>query len=588
MFQKTYILDDSLAPDEMDRIIAADPHYKSCSACLMQVYEPICDPEFISYRMQLQREILPNANIVGMTTLGPVGPETEVPRDPMVTVVYFEESGFDIHLFDCHNIDPREAGKRLCEAIASTEHVEGVLLLTADAMLSPTPFIEELEAQYPDISVFGAQAGTAVLGNDQSMVFTSSEICTRGILAVVFHGENLHITTDYNLGWQPIGREMTITEMGDDGFVKTIDHEIATDVYQKYLDVELDDAFYANVCAFPLLTPSGNRLIARVPTRFSEDGAMQFPAMLAQGSKVTLSYTKPDYLLRNTLASANAMAQFAPQAIMLFACINRRVYMGNERADREFSYYRHFCPDLSFAYGFGEILRTPEGGELLNSTIVAAALREGDVPEGFAAEEYADPELSSDGTTYKPLSDRLVTFLEATTAELNATIDELERLAQRDQLTGIYNRRHVDEIIEQRLSKHRRRNDQGLALLMYDIDHFKQVNDTFGHEMGDIVLKELTRRVQEVVRDDDVIGRWGGEEFLIIANNATLEQAEELAERVRQHVEATPFPHVGKVTISIGVTCAKAADTGSTLFGRVDRALYEAKDSGRNCVKTCF
>lgn len=588
MFQKTYVLDDSLAPDEMDRIIADDPRYKSCGACLMQVYEPICDPEFIAHRMRLQREILPKAHIVGMTTLGPIGPETEVPRDPMVTVLYFEESGFDIHLFDCHDIDPHEAGKRLCQAIASTEHVKGVLLLTADAMLSPTPVIEELEAQYPRISVFGAQAGTAVLGNDQSMVFTSSEICTRGILAVVFHGENLHITTDYNLGWQPIGREMTVTEMGDDGYVKAIDHEIATDVYQKYLDVALDDAFYANVCAFPLLTPSGNRLIARVPTHFTEDGAMQFPAMLSKGSKVQLSYTKPDYLLRNTLASANAMAQFAPQAIVLFACINRRVYMGNERADREFSYYRHFCPELSYAYGFGEILRTPEGGELLNSTIVAAALREGDIPAGFVAEEYADPELASDGTTYKPLSDRLATFLEATTAELNETIHKLERLAQHDELTGLYNRRRVDEIIEQRLSKHRRRSDQRLALLMYDIDHFKEVNDTFGHKTGDAVLRELTGRVQQVVRDDDVIGRWGGEEFMVLAGNITLEQATGLGERIRRSVESAPFELVGKVTISVGVTCAHEDDTGSTLFGRVDHALYEAKNSGRNCVKSCF
>ena len=201
-------------------------------------------------RMRIQRETLPKANIVGMTTLGPIGPETEVPRDPMITLVYFEDSGFSTYLFDCHETDPREAGKQLCEKIAETDHVQGVLLLTACAMIVPTPVIEELEARYPDISVFGAQAGTEQLGNDQSMVFTSHEICDRGILAVVFYGEDLHIKTDYNLGWRPIGREMTVTEMGENGYVKTIDYEPAIDVYHKYLDVEPDDAFYYRQVSF--------------------------------------------------------------------------------------------------------------------------------------------------------------------------------------------------------------------------------------------------------------------------------------------------------------------------------------------------
>ena len=586
MYQETFILDENLDVDATNKIIAAGSHYQNCETCLMQVYEPVCDRDRIAERIKVQRDTLPKANIVGMTTLGPIGPETEVPRDPMITLVYFEKSSFDVHLFDCHNMEPREAGERLCDELARTENVKGVLLLTACAMIVPTPVIEVLEERYPDISVFGAQAGTQELGNDQSMVFTSTEICDKGILAVVFYGEDLHIQTDYNLGWRPIGREMTITGMRDGGYVETIDHVPAANVYHKYLDVDLDEAFYSNVCAFPLLTPSGNRLIARVPTEFAPDGAMRFPAMLMEGSRVTLSYTKPEYLLRNTLFSANKMAAFAPQAIMLFACINRRVYMGNDHADREFDYYRKICPELSFAYGYGEILRTPKGGELLNSTIVVAGFREGDLVEDYAPEKITDPELSDEGTKFKRLSDRLATFLEATTADLNETILELERLAAHDQLTGLYNRRWLDEQIGKRLYKHRRRNDLGFALLMYDIDHFKEVNDTFGHETGDAVLKHLSRRVQSLVREEDAVGRWGGEEFLIIANNIKPEDAVALAERIRKSIESALFPAVGTLTISFGVACAHKDDTAASLFARVDGALYEAKNSGRNCVIT--
>ena len=359
------------------------------------------------------------------------------------------------------------------------------------------------------------------------------------------------------------------------------EHHVPKDLHSRQ---EPDSNFYANVCAFPLLTYSGNRLIARVPTRYSPDGGMQFPAMLSEGSKVRLSFTKPEHLLNNTLASANKMAEFAPQAIMLFACVNRRVYMGNERANREFVYYQQICPNLSFAYGFGEILRTPKGGELLNSTIVAVGFREGDVPQDYVVKMIVDAEQMREHTTYKLLSDRLATFLEATTNELEATIAELESLAQYDQLTGIYNRRRMDEIITQRLTKGRRRSDQGLALLMYDIDHFKRINDTFGHEVGDMALIELTQCVQSAIRADDALGRWGGEEFLVLASNMTLEQATDLAERIRKRVAMTPFTEIGSMTISIGVTCAREDDSAASLFARVDDALYDAKNSGRNCV----
>ncbi|MBO7702239.1 MAG: hypothetical protein J6S36_04965, partial [Eggerthellaceae bacterium] len=101
MYQETFVLDENLSPIEANKIIAAGQHYQNCSACLMQVYEPSCDPDSISDRMRIQRETLPKANIVGMTTLGPIGPETKVPSDPMVSLVYFEHSGFDTYLFDC-------------------------------------------------------------------------------------------------------------------------------------------------------------------------------------------------------------------------------------------------------------------------------------------------------------------------------------------------------------------------------------------------------------------------------------------------------------------------------------------------------
>ena len=163
------------------------------------------------------------------------------------------------------------------------------------------------------------------------------------------------------------------------------------------------------------------------------------------------------------------------------------------------------------------------------------------------------------------------------------TGDELETLAERDTLTGVYNRRRMNELLRYELSK--RRTESNLVLLMYDIDHFKRVNDTFGHDTGDKVLKSLTDCVQGMVRSADTLSRWGGEEFLCLLTHTNIEQARIVAERIRKNVEQTSFGQVGRVTISIGITAALSTDTPDTLFARADKALYAAKHAGRNCTR---
>jgi diguanylate cyclase (GGDEF)-like protein len=169
--------------------------------------------------------------------------------------------------------------------------------------------------------------------------------------------------------------------------------------------------------------------------------------------------------------------------------------------------------------------------------------------------------------------------LEAHAEELLAEIAATMAKAEMDELTGCRNRGAFEDFIRQKIAA-----GKEFSLIMLDIDYFKNVNDTYGHEMGDVVLQELSNRVVAMVRDDDVVGRWGGEEFLIIANNLNTEDAVSLAERIRQGVAAKPFPTIGTITISIGVSCALEEDTPVSLFTRVDRALYEAKSAGRNCV----
>lgn len=173
--------------------------------------------------------------------------------------------------------------------------------------------------------------------------------------------------------------------------------------------------------------------------------------------------------------------------------------------------------------------------------------------------------------------------VEATNHELQKALIELEHLATTDKLTGAFNRRKFDEIIHGEI-KRALRFHASLSLVIIDIDHFKIINDTYGHIAGDQVLTQLVRLVAGNIRSFDTLTRWGGEEFLVLSPGNTLEQAVEMAERLRRIVELADFPEVGKITISLGVSTYQPGDTVDQLIRRADRALYFAKHNGRNCV----
>jgi len=171
------------------------------------------------------------------------------------------------------------------------------------------------------------------------------------------------------------------------------------------------------------------------------------------------------------------------------------------------------------------------------------------------------------------------------TRHLNQALTKVEELANTDVLTGLYNRRKLNELLGAALTRSRR-YDRPLSVVIFDIDHFKRINDTYGHQIGDTVLQTLSRIVASNIRSSDALARWGGEEFVIVAPESSLAQAADLAEKIRRVVDGHPFPDVGHITISLGVTTYTPHDSLDTLMIRVDKALYQAKSGGRNRVET--
>lgn len=178
--------------------------------------------------------------------------------------------------------------------------------------------------------------------------------------------------------------------------------------------------------------------------------------------------------------------------------------------------------------------------------------------------------------------------LKQTRDALQKTLVQLHQLATTDALTGVANRRLLFELGD-KLLHGARRHQQPLSLLMIDIDHFKQVNDTYGHPAGDQVLQVFVRELQQILRQEDLLGRLGGEEFTAILPLTDQASAQAVAERCRQEVSAFCFPvepnSLLNITISIGVVTLQAEDaTIACLMSRADRALYQAKRLGRNRV----
>lgn len=169
--------------------------------------------------------------------------------------------------------------------------------------------------------------------------------------------------------------------------------------------------------------------------------------------------------------------------------------------------------------------------------------------------------------------------------ELAQALTRIQVLATRDELTGLFNRRHMLEVLTQHQKRLERSGHHRFCLALLDIDHFKRINDTHGHNVGDEVLREFAATLQSSLRDTDVLARWGGEEFLLLINDTAPEQANFGLDRARELLAAKPLlSHMPdlKVTFSAGLTSYDDDEELSQCIERADKALYQAKRTGRN------
>lgn len=204
----------------------------------------------------------------------------------------------------------------------------------------------------------------------------------------------------------------------------------------------------------------------------------------------------------------------------------------------------------------------------------------------YLSKPYNEVELSA--TIYAALRTKaLQDELRQRSQRMEELLSKVEFLAITDPLTGLYNRRYFESVLKKELTE-QKRYGQAVSCLMIDVDHFKEVNDTHGHEAGDSVLKELGEILKSSLREVDTVARWGGEEFSIMMPHTDRKGALVTAERVLKDIRGRKFEKLpgSPVTVSIGIACmSKEINTADKLFNAADLALYEAKRNGRNRIE---
>ena len=158
----------------------------------------------------------------------------------------------------------------------------------------------------------------------------------------------------------------------------------------------------------------------------------------------------------------------------------------------------------------------------------------------------------------------------------------LNQIATTDKLTQIYNRYHIDNVLNEQFNNEIFKEQ--LSIIFIDIDDFKKINDNYGHIIGDIVLREFSQLIKSNIRNNDILGRWGGEEFIVISTNTDIKTSILIAEKLKNIIEKNIFANNIHITSSFGIVNSKKDDTLNTLLSRADLKLYLSKSNGKNCI----
>jgi diguanylate cyclase (GGDEF)-like protein len=423
-------------------------------------------------------------------------------------------------------------------------------------------FLNPISKLKPEMLIAGGRAGDTAF--EATYVFNGERWTDKGCVIATLSGSDLIATNDYIFNWTPIGKEMEVTKC-EDNVLYELDGTPVVDIYEKYLGKDVVENMPASCMPFPLVTNQEGVLIGRDPIAVIDNNALAFGGKFEVGEKVRFSFANIEDLVDNIDMHFDKYRKTPAESVYIYSCTARKVLLKDKLTD-ELNLLNSLAPSVGF-FTFGEFFHFGEIAELLNVTTTFMMLSESDT--------VVQKELQK-GSQY-----HFDPIRKALTHLVKVTAEELESVSMHDSLTGIYNRSEYKRILEKKIKSAQRYGDS-FGLILMDIDFFKEVNDMHGHDVGDVVLKNFAAIVQEHIREDDFVARWGGEEFIVIANYTGEQELERLAKKLQEAIAKASFAPAAQLTASFGLSIYKEGDTKESLFKRVDKALYTAKQTGRN------
>ncbi len=542
--------------------LLASAGFEDSPSLLIQVFASTRETGLLLHIRETVARVFPSAVLVGATCAGEILDGRVQERGVLFSLCRFEGATLRVAAGECQ--DSFSLGAQL--GARFRQPPPRALVSFACALeVDGGAYLRGIESQCPGVLVAGGLAGD-LLQHEPGHVFTRDFLSSRGAVVLGLYGEDLQVLNRYSLDWVPLGKELRITR-AEGNRVYTIEDIPAADLYGRYLGRESTELLPVLGVHFPLIKCYQGISVAHACVSKNGDGSLDFMGEMETGAYVRFGIGDSSTLLASAARHCQELADWRPEGIFVYSCLARKLLM-QSLADREVSHLHAVAPVAGF-YTSGEFYSLASGSRFFNYTLTLLALREG---RGRGSPKPAPKVEIQVNPVFKAL-----------THLVNVTARELETLAGTDLLTGLCNRRSMQDQLY-KILEGCRRYAHPLALIMFDVDHFKRINDCHGHHMGDLALREVARVTQREIRRTDVLGRWGGEEFLLLCPETDRNGALELAERIRCGVERATSEPLQHTTVSLGVTVYRPGDTVDDLLRRVDEALYLSKKAGRNLV----
>lgn len=520
MIQMSYRLRSLGDIENCIRLFAAS-YVPGKQSILISIYTHWNKPETIRKMTRLFCDAFPEAEIAGMTTAGGIENGRMHLRQTIVTIQFFEKSDVHAAIYDFSKESMSALGERALANCQKEKDLSAVLLFLTQQYYDFEPFLAALDKLSKDIPICGGYAHT--YRNEEGIyVFTKTAILSRGILLITFTG-GVKVMTQSVMGWQPLGRTLTITAMDGPLVIRSLDHEPAAYFYQKYLH---STDFVKSELLFPLVRTADHVQLSVLPLDTRSDGALQTNVISHVGDQVQMAYGDPDQVILSSREALGHIERFAPEGMLLISCVTRRYFL-KEDVNQILSAYGDFCVAPG-GYVNGELIRIAGKTQTTNMTLISVCFREGEASLVNTAKKHHTPVVLGEALS---TVQRLATFITETTKELAETQKQLSFAASHDSFTGLLNRGSIEKMLC-RCHEDASARQLAFSALMIDLDTFKHINDTFGHNKGDEVIREVAAIMKRMIRPTDFAGRWGGDEFVIILPGTTLANARIVANRL--------------------------------------------------------